>query len=150
MKLNLIILLSLVLCTAQACATSPQTPTDEQQLRHLKTTLWQQAYRNGDVKLLDKILHESFQFVQNDGSISTKAKELDFVANNQWNPKSFRYEILRLDIYQGQFAVVSGTGHAETQNGTKYQYHSSNHLIKQDGRWQAISSHVSGYKELTD
>lgn len=122
--------------------------SDEAQLRELKTKLWQQAYRQGDAQLLDKILHESFEFVQNDGSISTKAKELKAVAASKWNPKSFRYEIKRLKVYQGKFAVVSGVGHAETQSGVRYLYHSSNHLVKQEGRWQAVSSHVSGYQEL--
>ncbi len=134
----------------QAPIKAEEDTSDEAQLRLLKTQLWQKAYKESDKSLLNSILHDSFQFVQNDGSISTKSKELDFITKNHWNPKSFRYEINRLDIYQKKFAVVSGIGYAERQDGTKYQYHSSNHLIKQDGRWQAISSHVSGYKEFKD
>ena len=34
---------------------------DEQELRHIKTVLWPQAYRTQDVELLDRLLHESFE-----------------------------------------------------------------------------------------
>ena len=63
------------------------------------------------------------------------------IAENQWNPGSFEYRIERLDIYDGRVAVIDGTGIAE-----KYRFKSSNVLIKQDGEWRAIASHVSGYR----
>ncbi len=69
-------------------------------------------------------------------------QELDYVRNNKWDPGEFIYAIERLDIYQGRFAIIDGTGDAE-----KYTYKSSNVFIKVDGEWKAIASHVSGYKE---
>jgi hypothetical protein len=115
---------------------------DEATLREIKTALWQQAYRKQDTALLDQILHESFQMVDNEGNRSTKAKELEWVASNSWDPGEFEYRIERLDIYQGRLAIVEGMGLA-----SNYTYHSSNVLIKEDGRWQAVASHVSGFKE---
>ena len=78
----------------------------------------------------------------NEGKLSDKAGELAWVAENAWNPGAFEYRIERLDIYDGRWAVISGSGIAE-----RYRYRSSNVLIKEDGRWQAVASHVSGYEE---
>lgn len=68
---------------------------DESTLRHFKTVLWPQAYRNQDVELLDKLLHHSFQMIDGDGNHSDKAKELEWLANNAWNPGTFEYQIER-------------------------------------------------------
>jgi len=65
-----------------------------------------------------------------------------WVAENEWNPGTFEYRIERLDIYDGRWAIIDGTGIAET-----YSYKYSNVLIKEDGRWQAVASHVPGYEE---
>lgn len=129
----------LLLLLSQATAFAQD---DETTLREIKTVLWQQAYRNQDTDLLDQILHDSFQMVDNGGNHSTKEKELEWVASNNWDPGEFEYRIERLDIYEGRFAIVEGMGLASS-----YTYHSSNVLIKEDGRWQAVASHVSGFKE---
>ena len=115
---------------------------DEETLRHFKTVLWPQAYRTQDVALLDRLLHDSFQLIDDEGRRSTKAGELEWVAANAWNPGNFEYRIERLDIYEGRWAVIDGSGIAD-----RYTYKSSNVLIKVDGRWQAVASHVSGYQE---
>lgn len=115
---------------------------DEATLRELKTVLWQQAYREQDTVLLDRILHESFQMIDGEGGRSDKQKELQWISANAWDPGEFEYRIERLDIYDGKFAIVAGKGLA-----SNYSYSSSNVLIKEDGRWQAVSSHVSGYEQ---
>jgi hypothetical protein len=117
-------------------------PSDEETLRHFKTVLWPQAYRTQDVELLGTLLHDSFQMIDDQGNRSTKEKELAWIAEHEWNPGTFEYRIERLDIYDGRWAIIDGTGIAE-----KYSYKSSNVLIKQDGRWQAVASHVSGYEK---
>lgn len=114
---------------------------DEQELRHIKTVLWPQAYRTRDVELLDRLLHDSFVVIDDAGNRSSKQGELDYIAKNGWNPGNFEYRIDRLDIYSGSFAIVAGTGMADS-----YTYTSSNSLIKEDGKWRAVSSHVSGVK----
>jgi hypothetical protein len=116
--------------------------SDEETLRHFKTVLWPQAYRSQDVELLDRMLHDSFQMLDDQGNRSTKQKELAWVAENEWNPGAFEYRIERLDIYDGRWAIIDGSGIAE-----KYSYKSSNVLIKEDGIWRAVASHISGYEE---
>ena len=115
---------------------------DEETLRHFKTVLWPQAYRTQDVELLGKLLDDSFQLIDASGGKSDKQGELEWISENAWNPGAFEYRIERLDIYDGQTAIIAGTGVAE-----KYEYQSSNVLIKRDGAWKAIASHVSGYRE---
>ena len=115
---------------------------DEQTLRHFKTVLWPQAYRTQDVELLDQLLHDSFEMIDAEGKRSTKQAELDYVKNNKWDPGSFEYRIERLKIYDGAFAIIDGTGLAE-----KYTYKSSNVLIKENGEWRAVASHVSGFQK---
>jgi len=115
---------------------------DEATLRHFKTVLWPQAYRTQDVELLDSMLHDSFEVIDSEGNVSTKQGELDFIANNKWDPGSFEYRIDRLDIYDGKTAIISGAGIA-----SNYTYKSSNVLIKENGKWRAVSSHVSGVKD---
>jgi hypothetical protein len=118
---------------------------DYDELRNFKLVLWPQAYRTQDVELLDRLLHDSFEMIDGEGNRSTKKMELEYISNNQWDPGTFEYRIERLQIYQGSFAVIAGTGVAET-----YTYKSSNFLIKVDGVWRAIASHVSGRRSTSD
>lgn len=142
---RIVFLLSLTIVLAAPVLAGPSSAEhqeDEQTLRQFKTVLWPQAYRTQDVELLSRLLHDSFQMINADGGRSTRQKELDWIAANAWNPGSFEYVIERLDIYDGRVAIIDGTGIAE-----KYTYKSSNVLIKENGAWCAISSHVSGYEE---
>lgn len=137
-------------CTAKfliALLVIPVTATadDYDVLRNFKTVLWPQAYRTQDTELLDRLLHDSFEMIDGDGNRSTKAQELEYIANNQWDPGTFEYRIERLQIYQDAFAVIDGTGVAEN-----YTYKSSNFLVKEDGVWRAIASHVSGNRRTDE
>ena len=118
---------------------------DERELRHIKTVLWPQAYRTQDVELLDRLLHDSFEVINDAGERSSKQDELEYIRNNTWNPGNFKYRIDRLEIFNSSFAIVSGTGMADT-----YTYTSSNALIKENGQWRAVSSHVSGVNSKKD
>lgn len=130
--------LLLVLSAAPALADS-----DEATLRHIKLVLWPQAYREQDPELLGRVLHESFEKLDVNGERSTRQQELDHVASHAWTAEGFRYDIERLEIYAGQFAIIDGRG-----TTADYTYVSSNYLVKEDGRWQAVASHVSGYRRL--
>lgn len=125
---------------------------DELELRHLKQVLWPQAYREGDPALLDRLLAKEFRMIDAEGGGSDKARELAFVAKERWVNLGFRYEIERLEVFENGTAVVAGRGMVVGPRSNPhggYQYHSSNVLIRRDARWQAIASHVSGYRELS-
>lgn len=139
------LLFTLLTTIPAGSAAAEQFLSDEDVLRKFKTVLWPQAYRTQDTELLDRLLHDSFQMIDGEGNRSTKQKELAWIAENAWNPGKFEYRIERLAIFNGQTAIIDGTGVAE-----KYSYKSSNVLIKTDGQWRAVASHVSGYSERTE
>jgi hypothetical protein len=118
---------------------APVFADDYAELREFKTVLWPKAYRTQDVALLDWLLHDSFEMIDNDGNRSTKQEELDYIRTNQWDPDTFEFRIERLQIYQGSFAVIDGTGVA-----ANYSYKSSNFLVKENGAWKAIAAFAIG------
>lgn len=135
-----------------AAEPDPKRDADTASLRELKEVLWPKAYREQDAALLARILADEFESIDAEGSRSTKAEELDYVRKNKPSYDSFRFVIRRLEIFENRTAVVSGTGYIETKakdgkKGSRTEYQSSNVLIEREGRWQAISSHVSGIKK---
>lgn len=131
-------------------AAAASSASDLTALRELKEVLWPRAYREGDVALLDRILATEFQMIDSEGEWSNKAGELDHVAKRRSMYRSFRFEIRRLEVFENGTAVIAGRGVVigpETDPEGGYEYQSSNVLIRRDGRWQAISSHVSGVRE---
>jgi hypothetical protein len=120
---------------------------DEALLRELKEVTWPRAYREKDVALLDRILDTEFVLVSADGTWSTKADELASLPAGAWPHDSFEFEIIRLDLYNENTAIISGEGRATgTDAGKPYclRYQSSNVLIRRSIGWRAVLSHVSG------
>lgn len=126
--------------------------SDEATLRYLKEVEWPRAYRDQDDALLDRILAPEFRLIGADGRWSDKAGELERVRTTRPGYDSLRFEITRLDVFENGTAIVAGTGHvAGTNEDGEYafRYESSNVLIRRDGRWQAVASHVSGIRPAT-
>lgn len=122
---------------------------DEKALRYLKEVEWPKAYREQDTVLLDRILADEFRMIGSDGKWSSKKEELAYIKKNKPSYKSFRFNIKRLDIFENNTAIVSGTGIIQSKDDKgdyEYIYQSSNVLIKRNGIWKAIASHTSGDK----
>ena len=122
---------------------------DEAELHELKEVLWPKAYFEQDTAILDRILADEFKMVDGEGNWSTKAEELEWVSNNKPAYDSLVFEIRRLDIFDGDTAIVAGTGtiRGSDEDGPYVaEYQSTNVLVKRDGVWQAVASHVSGYR----
>ena len=132
---------------ASTTTTSVTSKQDSIALIHLKEVEWPKAYREQDTVLLDRILGEDFQMIDNSGNWSTKRDELDWIKENAFKNDSFHYEIKRLDILPNGTALICGTGHV-VNDSVKSIYQSSNILIKRNGVWKAVASHVSGYRNL--
>lgn len=123
--------------------------SDEEKLRYFKKVLWRKAYRDQDTKLLDRLLSDKFQFIHADGTVTTKRDEMEYIKKNKPTYDSFVYTIKRLDIFENGTAIIAGEGRVKGRNERgeyEYTYHSSNVLIKKNGVWKAVASHVSGYK----
>jgi hypothetical protein len=122
---------------------------DEKALRYLKEVEWPKAYREQDTVLLKKILADEFKMIGSDGAWSSKKEELAYIKKNKPSYKSFKFNIKRLDIFENNTAIVSGTGVIQSKDDKgdyEFIYQSSNVLIKRNGIWQAIASHTSGDK----
>ena len=147
-KISLVTFLLLFACSEQQENSYPKiTSEDKDILRNLKEELWPKAYRKQDTILLDQILDESFELIDGSGNRYTKNDELNWIKNNATQHDFFRYEIKRLDIYENGTAIIAGTGHIY-KDSVSSTYESSNVLIKKGTTWKAISSHVSGFKQL--
>ncbi|AYB33552.1 nuclear transport factor 2 family protein [Chryseolinea soli] len=123
--------------------------TDEATLRNLKQVQWPKAYREQDTVLLDRILADEFQMIDSDGVPSTKKDQLAYIKTHKPTYLSFEFKIERLDLFENNTAVVSGTGTIRAKDKKGWYdvlYQSSNVLIKRNGEWRAISSHTSGDK----
>lgn len=128
-------------------ASSYAESDDEVALRHLKEELWPKAYREQDVALLDSILAEEFRLIDAQGNWSTKSDELEYISQNAPGYDSLVFTIRRLDVFEN--GIVAGQGNmtgSDADGAYTMTYQSTNVLIKRDGRWKAIASHVSGIK----
>ena len=126
--------------------------SDEGILREIKEVLWPRAYATQDVELLDSILADEFQMVDAAGNWTSKADEIEWVRRNAASYDSFVFNILRLDIFENGTAVVAGEGvirGSDDEGDYVMTYQSSNILIKRDGAWRAVASHVSGIDRQT-
>ncbi len=137
-----------------SCGTETETPKtsiiseeDHVVLRHLKEVDWPRAYREQDTVLLDSILGNDFQMIDAEGNWSNKAQELEWIKTHGSPHDSFFYEIKRLDVLPNGTAMICGTGHI-FNDSTKTIYQSSNVVVKRDGQWKAIASHVSGIQRV--
>lgn len=125
---------------------------DEATLRHLKEVLWPKAYAEQDVKLLDSILAPEFCRIDAEGNWSTKNDELEYISKNKPKYESLVFSIKRLEVFENGAAIVAGEGTVKGQDQIGpyvMTYQSTNVLIKRNGVWKAISSHVSGVKRAS-
>ena len=142
--------LTLILSFASASADAP-ADSDDAALRHLKEVLWPKAYAEQDVTLLDAILADEFRMIDADGNWSSKKDELDYIRGNKPAYDSLVFRVKRLDVFENGSAIVAGEGTvkgADKDGPYVSTYQSTNVLIKRDGQWRAIASHVSGVKRV--
>ena len=142
-------LLALVLAAGFGAPAALARTDDEAALRHLKEVLWPKAYFEQDAALLDRILADEFQMIDDEGTWSTKAQQLDRVRRSKPSYDSLKFVIKRLEVFENGTAIVAGTGivRGKDEKGPYVmEYQSTNVLIKRGGAWKAVSSHVSGVK----
>lgn len=141
-------LLLLLFCCLVQITLFAQTE-DEITLRHIKEIDWPKAYREQDTALLDNILADEFKMIGSEGEYSNKKEQIQYIKTHKPEYISFKFDIKRLEVFENNTAIVSGTGtiHKKDDRG-EYEliYQSSNVFIKRAGIWKAIASHTSGDK----
>ena len=148
-ELNLKVLILALFPLFCSCGTNENIPepiidaSDKDVLYNIKKVQWPQAYATQDTVLLDNILGADFQMIDQGGAWYTKRDELNWISEHKTQNDSFFYEIKRFDILENGTALICGTGHI-FNDSVRSQYQSSNVLVKRDGKWEAIMSHVSG------
>lgn len=141
-----LIMVALAFATAAPAFAAP-CGEREAALREAKLVTWPKLYRTRDSKGLANFLAEGFVSMAADGTLTTRAEEVAWVAANPWQPQDFRYTITRIDCPAPGVGVVLGKGQSvRAGEGSKFaqSYVSSNLFVYQGGRWRAAMSHVSG------
>ncbi len=150
-----------ILALFAAC--SPQTPSqqptsmisdeDYETVRNLKIVSFAKAYEEQDTALLDQILHQKYQLVDDGGEVYSKEDEMGYVSKYGPSYDSFLFEILKLEVYENGTATTFGVGTiagSDTQGSYTQTYKSSDVFVKENGQWKAITTHVSGVKEVRE
>lgn len=149
---EIVMKLKRLLSTLVVCAISTlqaESLSDVEYLTELKTTHWPSIYQRSDVAALRELTHPDFVIIDANGNITTRSEELIFLESFQWPHSEFQYDIESIKLFENGTAIVAGTGRASGKNKRGdycFVYTSSNVLIKTERRWQAIQSHVSGFK----
>jgi Domain of unknown function (DUF4440) len=145
-----LVLLALAATAAVSPASARGDAEDEEYLRYLKEVLWPKAYFEQNTILLDRILADEFQTIDDEGNWSDKKGEMARVKKGKPSYDSLVFEIKRLDVFANGTAIIAGKGVARGKDGRRayvMEYESTNVLIKRDGTWKAVASHVSGVKK---
>jgi len=143
----------LVACNPPAVAQSNVSDQDYQTLTDLKIVSFAKAYEEQDTVLLDRILHEKYQLVDDGGAVYSKASEMEYVSKYGPSYDSFEYTIQKLEIFENGTAMIFGIGAiagSDTQGAYTQTYKSTDVFVKEQGKWKAITTHVSGVKEVRE
>ncbi|MEP5614176.1 MAG: nuclear transport factor 2 family protein [Cyclobacteriaceae bacterium] len=147
------ILALFVACDPPAKAQSNVSDQDIRTLTDLKIVSFAKAYEEQDTVLLDQILHEKYQLVDDGGEVYSKASEMDYVSKYGASYDSFEFTIQKLDVFENGTAMIFGLGSiagSDIQGSYSQTYKSTDVFVKEGGKWKAITTHVSGVKEIRE
>jgi len=143
-KAHLAVLLGLAGSLSLSIGVSAQTAKVEQALIQTERD-WAQALVTGDQAALDRILAADWIVTNGDGQLLTKAQELA-----PWKSGAVKYTAFTVDDFKvrvfGDTAIVAGRSTVNgTENGKDIsgQERFTDVFVRRDGRWQAVSTHVS-------
>jgi len=142
-----------ILAAVAAFATPAFAETDRAAdiavLTDIKVNEWRRIYAELDAEALDAFLLDDFAVISPVGVVSTKAEEIAYLKSTppDASPSDFLYTIKDILFQADDVAVIFGHGDStrQTEDGAPchHVYWSSNTLVKVEGRWRALFSHVS-------
>lgn len=121
-----------------------KTGTAEQELLNLFQD-WMNAEVKGDMEFLDRFIADDWVSTDPAGNVWTKTQFLGGLKSGAGAVLSFKLDNMKARIY-GDAAVVTGRMTAkQTFQGQDIsgQYQCTDMLIRKDGRWQCVATHLS-------
>lgn len=141
------IFLALAILVATASFGCSQS-NDEQAIRETLNELMT-ALNDNDVDTVGRIYANDYVIVLADGTITTRTQRLDAMKSGDLRYDSLVFENLKIRQY-GDAAVAnySVTGKAISPDGEQAaNSHATVVLVKNGGRWQVVSSHLTDHAE---
>jgi ketosteroid isomerase-like protein len=141
---QILLLATLMIVPAITCAQGPgASAQDSESARVLALeTLWNQAEVDKDASALDRLLADTFSFVDIDGSLKNKAEFLDSVKHPPEHIETIGNESLKARVHQDTVIVI-GTYHERgTLNGKGYYHHGrfTDTWVRQGSSWMCVAS----------
>ena len=141
-RLALVMLFGLVLPAAA------QTPARSVQRELLKLEDdWSQASINRDASALQRFYADEYVFIDEDGVVTDRAKELKNLTTGDFRLDAFKFDDMKVRLY-GNVAVVTGRNTIQgvwvgTNRDVSGPYRFTDIFVKRDGRWVCVSSQSS-------
>jgi ketosteroid isomerase-like protein len=106
---------------------------------------WGDAFERRDMATLDRLMSDEYILTDPLGNVRSKAESLAALKTNEIHFESTRSDNVNVLIY-GDTAVVTGRSTFKGRYkgwpmGGRYQY--TDVLVKREGCWQAVSSHIT-------
>jgi len=106
---------------------------------------WNEAYKRGDITVMNSLLSDDFIITVEDGATYSKAGYIAHTGGGTTAVEISDTTDLKVRVH-GNTAVVMGAYHEKgTIKGKPYEYHDrfTDVWMNGDGRWQVIASHYS-------
>lgn len=106
---------------------------------------WNEAYKRGDIAVMNSLLSDDFIITVEDGATYSKAGYIAHTGGGATAVEISDMVDLKVRVH-GNTAVVTGAYHEKgTIKGKPYEYHDrfTDVWMNVDGRWQVIASHYS-------
>lgn len=106
---------------------------------------WNDAYKRGDIAVMNSLLSDDFIITVEDGTTYSKAGYIAHTGGGSTAVEISDMTDLKVRLH-GNTAVITGAYHEKgTIKGKPYEYHDrfTDVWMNVDGRWQVIASHYS-------
>jgi len=127
----------------QVLSNSPIT-SEEDEVRRVEIE-WGEAFERRDFVTLDRIMADEYILTDPLGNVRDKAESIAAIATNEVHFESTNSDNVKVRI-NGDTAIVTGRStfkgrYKGWSMAGRYQY--TGVLVKREGSWQAVSSHIT-------
>ena len=134
-----------VLLVVFASLSAAQQKSDSASKVLVLESKWNDAYRQGDIAVLNALLADDFIITVEDGTTYSKSGYIARLGGTGEHVELSEMSNLKMRVH-GNVAVVTGEYHEKgTSKGKAYEYRDrlTDVWVNSDGRWQVIASHYS-------